>query len=446
MSWRTSAAPASTAGAVDATALNAFLRAGQAAATTPGTKLYVVMGNEAADLDSIACAIALATSLDRDGVAAEANERVIPLIAIPRDDFSLRADAAWLLRDLGVDVSSLVFLDDLDVAAPPSGVEIAGLTLVDHNALSPRLAASAAAALASKTVLVIDHHDDEKKYPDTAFVTIEPTGSCATLVFERIAKTRSCARDVLCAGGPIATMLFAAVLIDTQNLDPAATRSTPRDVAAVDALAPRVAAKVGDVALVDASGASARIGFYEELKRRRFDQRGLSPRDLLRRDYKQWTMGDGRWGWEVGVASFGVPLTEMGGRGGGDDASSVVTAACDAFARERGLDVLVLMAAFDDANDGGAFARQLAFWLPSAASSGGAGVDAETRSKRDAVLREMIAETLAPALGGLERLDAEEGAVGAFEGRAYAQGDARASRKKLQPAMAARLSETPKPR
>jgi hypothetical protein len=69
----------------------------------------------------------------------------------------------------------------------------------------------------------------------------------------------------------------------------------------------------------------------------------------------------------------------------------------------------------------------------------------------------MIAETLAPALGGLERLDGEEGAgagaaagagvVGrAFEGRAYAQGDARASRKKLQPAMAARLSETPKPR
>ena len=58
----------------------------------------------------------------------------------------------------------------------------------------------------------------------------------------------------------------------------------------------------------------------------------------------------------------------------------------------------------------------------------------------------MIAETLAPALGGLERLDAEEDAVGAFEGRAYAQGDARASRKKLQPAMAARLSETPKPR
>ena len=37
--------------------------------------------------------------------------------------------------------------------------------------------------------------------------------------------------------------------------------------------------------------------FYHTLKQRRFDQAGLPPRDLLRRDYKQWDMG----GWQVGV-------------------------------------------------------------------------------------------------------------------------------------------------
>ena len=110
-----------------------------------------------------------------------------------------------------------------------------------------------------------------------------------------------------------------------RNLDFSASRATERDAAALARLAPL--AGLSSSADVDA--------FYETLKRRRFDQAGLSPRDLLRRDYKQWDMG----GWIVGIASFGVPLTKMGD-------PNDVAGACDAFAAERGLDILAL-SAFD---------------------------------------------------------------------------------------------------
>ena len=124
--------------------------------------------------------------------------------------------------------------------------------------------------------------------------------------------------------------------LDTQNLDFSASRATARDAAALARLAPL--AGLSSSADVDA--------FYETLKRRRFDQAGLSPRDLLRRDYKQWDMG----GWIVGIASFGVPLMKMGD-------PNDVAGACDAFAAERGVDILALMSAFDDDENRGARSR-----------------------------------------------------------------------------------------
>lgn len=80
-------------------------------------------------------------------------------------------------------------------------------------------------------------------------------------------------------------------------MDPHATRATPRDAAALHLLAPAAGLAADD------GGGSATMTFYETLKRRRFDQEGLAPRDLLRRDYKQWDMGvrGGRWRERPGV-------------------------------------------------------------------------------------------------------------------------------------------------
>jgi inorganic pyrophosphatase/exopolyphosphatase len=70
-----------------------------------------VAGNEAADADSIVCALAYAALLRAEGDAG-----ALALVAVPRDDLALRAEVAWLLQREGVDAGALLFADDVDVA------------------------------------------------------------------------------------------------------------------------------------------------------------------------------------------------------------------------------------------------------------------------------------------------------------------------------------------
>jgi exopolyphosphatase len=423
---------------VDETALadlNAFLRDARelvcasdsnAKKKTPrAERVTLVLGNEAADLDSVACAISLAYALHEAN--DDASRAYVPVVCVPREDFSLRADARWLLESVGVDVDALTFGGEIAFgdASGPIVDDRLRLVLVDHNALA---SASEYASFASAVDAVVDHHDDEKKYPATAAAAVVPTGSCATLVAEPLVLDRSALaahsetatrvfRETgpptrLCAGDPRAALLLAAVLLDTQNLNASATRVHARD----EAVAP---------ILASLAGTGDPVRFHDELKRRRFDQSGLSPRDLLRRDYKQWRfVGDENKAWDVGVASFGVPLGNMAG-----DARAIRDA-CESFARERSVDALALMCAFDD-EDTRAFRRQFAicFFDRTAGDS----------DARFAALQSRLVEpggALSVALGGLEPV-ADETARDAFGGFAFEQGDPKGSRKKAQPALAA---------
>ena len=425
---------------VDETALadlNAFLRDARelvrasdsnAKQKTPrAERVTLVLGNEAADLDSVACAISLAYALHEAN--DDASRAYVPVVCVPREDFSLRADARWLLESVGVDVDALTFAGEIAFSAFSSGPIVDDrlrLVLVDHNALASK---SEYASFASAVDAVVDHHDDEKKYPATAAAAVVPTGSCATLVAEPLVLDRSALavysetatrvfRETgpptrLNAGDPRAALLLAAVLLDTQNLNSRATRVHARD----EAVAPILASLAG-------TGDPA--SFHDELKRRRFDQSGLSPRDLLRRDYKQWRfVGAENEAWDVGVASFGVPLGNMAG-----DARAIRDA-CESFARERSVDALALMCAFDDEDEKRAFRRQfvICFFDRTAGDS----------DARFAALQARLVEpggALSVALGGLEPV-ADETARDAFGGFAFEQGDPKGSRKKAQPALAA---------
>ena len=426
---------------VDETALadlNAFLRDARelvcasdsnAKKKTPrAERVTLVLGNEAADLDSVACAISLAYALHEAN--DDASRAYVPVVCVPREDFSLRADARWLLESVGVDVDALTFAGEIAFgdASGPIVDDRLRLVLVDHNALA---SASEYASFASAVDAVGDHHDDEKKYPATAAAAVVPTGSCATLVSEPLVLDRSALaahsetaarvfRETgpptrLRAGDPRAALLLAAVLLDTQNLNASATRVHARD----EAVAPILASLAG-------TGDPA--SFHDELKRRRFDQSGLSPRDLLRRDYKQWRfMGDENKAWDVGVASFGVPLGNMAG-----DARAIRDA-CESFARERSVDALALMCAFDD-EDSRAFRRQFAICFFDKK-----GDSDDARFICASHLQARLVEpggALSLALGGLEPV-ADETARDAFGGFAFEQGDPKGSRKKAQPALAA---------
>ena len=414
---------------IDLDALNLFLRDSRAIALDPnGEPVTLVMGNEAADLDSIVSAITYALHVTRrscidyewmdrdppDPVTGDFggwnNEKesqcelrfAVPYVACAREDLPLRGDAAWLLDDIGVDVDSIVFADDLDPMALDASGRLRDVVLVDHNVPPAKHR-----ELLGKTTRVIDHHVDEELYPLECDVMIGPVGSCATLIAEQASEEAEIGIDGMLGhgykgnarglwAGPLAKMIAAAILVDTQNLDVNNERTRMEDYVWCHRLA----------AFAGYEDVEAMTSLYETLKRKRFDQSGLSPRDLLRRDYKQWTLGDDV---RVGIASFGVALNAMGDAG-------VVKATCDAFMRDRGVHVLVLMSAFE--GEDGSFKRQLGF---------------TSLDDENAQLCEKMATAIGDGLGGLRTI---EGAGGAFGAMAFHQGDAKASRKKVQPLLA----------
>ena len=154
--------------------LNVFLKTAAAAARS-GKPLRVFLGNEASDLDSMVSSILLAWSR---GGESEGLPNV-PVMNIPRDDFGLRTEAAWLFADVGIDVKNLTFLDDLDLGRLFAS-KGSRLVLADHNKLS-----SAQAAWAGAVEEIVDHHADENLFPG-AKKTMAPVGSASTLVAEAL--------------------------------------------------------------------------------------------------------------------------------------------------------------------------------------------------------------------------------------------------------------------
>ena len=107
--------------------------------------LTVVLGNEAADADSVVSAVALAFLL---------RDNVVPLVSCRRDEFRLRSETVWLLDTAAaVSADDLLFLDD--VPLPECGTDNIRLTLVDHNQLCGALEPLDAAVTS-----IVDHHKD----------------------------------------------------------------------------------------------------------------------------------------------------------------------------------------------------------------------------------------------------------------------------------------------
>ena len=125
------AAPLVAAARGDAPKLNAALAAARARLLQPapaaGGALSLALGNEACDLDSIACSLAYALEVDT---------RAAPVLNVARAELPLRNEAAWLLGAVGVDSAALTFADELDLEAL-CGTEGAAVALLDHNVPAP---------------------------------------------------------------------------------------------------------------------------------------------------------------------------------------------------------------------------------------------------------------------------------------------------------------------
>ena len=264
----------------------------------------VVIGNEAADLDSMASSIVYAylCNLLDPGVHA------LPLMVIPREDFMLRTEAVYVFKEANIDLDDVVFLDELDL---DKSMEQAELILVDHNKLTGDLK-----KFDSKVVSILDHHKDEERYKTASPRIIEPVGSTTSLVArEFFTSAFEVSRDV-------AVLLGGTILLDTVNLADDAGRVTELDK--------EIAARVLSLCPLPQQE------FFDTVQREKFNVAGLSTNDLLRKDYKEWQFGTVK----CGIGSALLPLEQWA------EIDNDLAAGFAKFAADRNLDLLLSMNAY----------------------------------------------------------------------------------------------------
>jgi exopolyphosphatase len=334
--------------------------------------IQCVIGNEAADLDSMASAVLYAYSKAHDA-SADSKTTYVPVINVPREDFKLRTEAVYLFQEAGVNPQWLIFSDEIDLAS----LKMAGklkIALIDHNRL-----ASVQESLTDCVTEIIDHHKDENLFASASPRVIEPVGSAATLVAEIILNQ---GKDLLDEGS--AKLLLGTILLDTVNLDPEAKRATPKDQQIVDKL----------LALTGVN----RQQMFDKLQAEKFNVSALDTSDLLRKDYKEWKLGAK----QVGFASVLLPVAEWLKK---DDHLS---ASLSDYAGARNLDVLIAMNAYTDPQ----FTRELVVYCP----------DEALRTRLLAFLTESDLQLSAIPSDSVDSSTA-----------LFAQGNLAYSRKKLQP-------------
>ncbi|KAL0985308.1 hypothetical protein UPYG_G00155300 [Umbra pygmaea] len=231
---------------------------------SPG--FHVVLGNEACDLDSMVSALAYAYFLS---LTSDSGKIPLPVMNIPRQEFPLRTECVFLLRESGLSQEELVFRDEVDLGHLHRAGRL-DLTLVDCNVLH-----SSDRDLEEAVMEVIDHHRLDRKPSPSCAVTVETVGSCSTLVTERIIQT---APEVL--DQQVALLLYGTILLDCVNMAPEAGKVTPKDSQYAVLLETRF------------PKLPPRGILFQSLQNAKFDVSGLTTEQMLLKDMKVASGGD----------------------------------------------------------------------------------------------------------------------------------------------------------
>ncbi|XP_061414669.1 exopolyphosphatase PRUNE1 isoform X2 [Lethenteron reissneri] len=287
---------------------------GEAVAASGGAvRVHAVLGNEACDLDSTVCALVYAHFLAK---TRPAGTHVVhmPVLNISREDLPLRPDVCRLLGSLGLSPAALTFRDEASLHTLHARQKLT-LTLVDHNLL-PHMDTE----LEPAVVEVIDHHRLERPPSPGCCVTVEPVGSCASLVGAAMLLQAPHLLDLTCA-----TMLAAAIVVDCVDMRVEAGRVTTRDREVLAELRRRFP-------LLPPSHDT-----FITLHAAKFDVSGLTVEQTLRKDMKVLKSGD----ISVAVCALFTPLEEYLGR---PQLEEDLRAFCQARGPADGYAALVLMA------------------------------------------------------------------------------------------------------
>lgn len=287
------------------------------------------------DLDSIASAIGYAW------IQSEVHKvPAVPLIQVERADLALRAENLHALKLAGLSESNdeLLTLTDISELKPFPAHKF---NLVDHNRLADAYTIDNPSA---EVTAVIDHHQDEGLYPTANPRIITPCGSCASHV------AALCPREL---PAELATLLLTAIIIDTDGFKPNG-KTTQIDCDAGN----HIAVKSTYANFLPPLSALAPIDFHipdglynsqiimeltQTLSDKKSDVSHLSPFDLLRRDYKEYThplpWAKGTPSIQVGLSTVPVSLKDWAADGRLEDAATK-------WMTQRGLVILGVLTSF----------------------------------------------------------------------------------------------------
>lgn len=223
--------------------------------------IHAVLGNAAADLDSVISSLVQAFYLYQ--INSSPKTLIVPVLNIPRSDYYLKTETIHILKQHRITAELLTFRDDLNLLELHNLKKLK-LTLVDQNVLPNK-----DLPLEECVVRVIDHRSRER--PESSFcnVTVEPVGSCCTLIADEIFKgSYSNQIDVT-----VATLLFTTILLDTVNMSKDAGRGTAKDEEMLQRL---------EVVIPNA----CREKTFKEIQDVKYDLSNFTTLDILQKDLK----------------------------------------------------------------------------------------------------------------------------------------------------------------
>ena len=221
-------------------------QSGICALSSSGSTL--VLGNEAADADSIISSLTYAylkqwqsDNKIQSSSPAKLRSPIIPIVSISRKEIHLRRDVELLLNEIGLQLSDLICVDECNIANLTVESKL-DLILVDLNFLGQEMTKKIGSDVPIDEIVkeILDHHEDSGAYlqapvREIAFDSerkIPEVASTCTIIAEKYLETNSLKALTV----DIATLLVGVIALDSLNMNPSQRRGTPRDQRALDSL------------------------------------------------------------------------------------------------------------------------------------------------------------------------------------------------------------------
>jgi exopolyphosphatase len=244
----------------------------------------------------------------------------IPLVKVPKADLQLRPELTFVFESAHVDTQKLVCIDEVQLTP-------CALVLIDHNQVTSPFGEE----WSNKVVGVLDHHVDEHLYSNALLRVVQMVGSCVTLVLDHFSESSDWLND------QVIQLALAPLLVDTVNFNKELNRTTDLDIHML-AWLKKSCHKQQDL-----------TRYFKDIEHAKSQVDNMSNRDILRRDYKEFTVN----GYRIGTSSVPWYFQAWMDRDGVDTINEAVTS----YGKERTLDMEVIFTSYDHDGD---YRRELA--------------------------------------------------------------------------------------